>query len=1596
MKNLLFPLFASLLISFCVVNLSASDEKSYDEVFLDKYDNRSFDQIKIAVPSNITITASDELSVSEGETHTASTGEIDNLFNSIFGESNFTDISKIERPDDLKNVSLPAGIFLEKEGFGIKIAIIKAYFAPEYIQMDMFAELSWKQTEGKSDIILRLGAWNVRSYYNEGWRNEVKFVLLDEITTIPLGSHLALSLNGCGFNPGDGSCTDGFENATYFNIDCNGIEQAKVFFRGKLTAKSEKLYNVTRNNDGTFTKPEKDKRKFEIDFNVEASLSSLYFELANIQPHYFTYDETDVILGIQGFTLDFDINKTNQALLNTNDDHITSHFGNNPQDIFWQGLYINALELYFPDKLTSGPERFMLKSSHLVIDENGIAFGLSFKEIKSLDFQKNLPVQVTNISLSVSRNELTHFKIDGAVSPAFLEKGPDLSFGFEHRAKAGETSATNAFTIRYVDGSDYTTNFIPAKLTAFSCTVTFPDNTENDSPSLEIIEFELKTNGTLAGLTLSAKDLVYNLHTNSFVSGTASIHVGRDANFKGFNISSTDVENNQPQESTASIKATFSKNNKVDLDLCIILSTSGDGENPLVIGGSGKFSFDYSPKIIDGETRFVNSLSVSEIGVLLNTETFAFEGGVRFYDPARDGGRSGFSGNVDMKIALSGNLEGGDNIEVSASIDFGTTTENAETIKYWALTASLVGVRVDIVSPALVATGAAIAVSNRMEPTQGTNGRVNFKPNKDRGLFIQATLFIDVVEKGKGNASFFALFGTDWQPRYLGMLAEFDMMVDVGAIVDVSELEEKLSIFSSGTGKTIAQTNLNNKEDLKNNLNALNKELENTVEKKNEDDTKASVETVYNNNEAHVKFNALLLIDFENAEFQVEATVNIKVGKVITGDGSVYLFAAKGVFYIHAGYKYYEFKAFSPKVEVFDKWDLLNIKIDFGNSLEASARAYFMLGKYIPSNFPTLDKLGLSEMPQLGRDKYNKLYNSSGPDFQDGVAFGLGFQATIQTPDDRFVWGKASVYAGALFKFTHYRNVQCEGFEKFGINNWYGSARAFAGIKADLSANVGFGSKSKKVELATMYLGAFLAAEFPNPSWFYGNVYGEGTALGIFKFDFQLPIEFGDKCTMINVPNEDINIKFINNISTGENLESDESIYTANPYEGIVVDFNYQIGNRVKMESFENPEQTRRYNLEVEEIGVKVDGSEYSYGVDAPIQVVKNWQNNNKKLTILPKDGEWKIDEGYPDKVGLKLYLTVYRDPIINLSKEKELVLFDETECKDAEGKNITAFDPEKLCTYVIDTVIWFKVAGAPTTLLAQNVIDSYPVIDQNYFFPDYGGQEAYLKIRYQDELFKGVDKNLIAKIYVGSETYEKTVTFSESDSKLKYDLPELSHASRYTVEIINESAAGNNNDPKVLFRYEFGTSKYNNFAEKIQDIKSVLSMFESWDNEISATCQYGEPFDGIDLYGSTHSMGKSLVEASVFFDSGNSYYDDNFKDFVDAVSEIGPHYEHLYINDLSLKLLFPQKQDYENYQTMRVNSIFPFLYNLDIYGIMKDKLCEYDNLVEDNGFCDSDLPFFSYEEIFPVRLQYLRGDESTNSGIVDFMYKPSLLSTND
>jgi hypothetical protein len=144
---------------------------------------------------------------------------------------------------------------------------------------------------------------------------------------------------------------------------------------------------------------------------------------------------------------------------------------------------------------------------------------------------------------------------------------------------------------------------------------------------------------------------------------------------------------------------------------------------------------------------------------------------------------------------------------------------------------------------------------------------------------------------------------------------------------------------------------------------------------------------------------------------------------------------------------------------------------------------------------------------------------STGDGFAVGASFSAGFDKEVSITDK---WkGYAAAGFGGGFDVSMLRmsqNAHCEGQSgPVGANRWYCQGQAYAYL------NGGFGAKHRKVDgtwesysIGSVAAAVLLQARLPKPSYFYGTIGLNVELLQVISFSFDVDVEFGNDCTIVN------------------------------------------------------------------------------------------------------------------------------------------------------------------------------------------------------------------------------------------------------------------------------------------------------------------------------------------------------------------------------------------------------------------------------------------------------------------------------------------------
>ncbi|MBA6156661.1 hypothetical protein H3Z83_09060 [Tenacibaculum sp. S7007] len=557
-----------------------------------------------------------------------------------------------------------------------------------------------------------------------------------------------------------------------------------------------------------------------------------------------------------------------------------------------------------------------------------------------------------------------------------------------------------------------------------------------------------------------------------------------------------------------------------------------------------------------------------------------------------------------------------------------------------------------------------------------------------------------------------------------------------------------------------------------------------------------------------------------------------------------------------------------------DEWHLLigtpqdrvGVEIDLA-ILKVKMDSYFMTGDNLPGSPPPPSIVA----DILGVDVSDLDYMRDLNMLESGYGLAFGASLSVTTGDLTFLIFYARFDAGVGFDIMlkDYGDAHCKGSsEPIGMNGWYANGQAYAYLQGELGLTFRlFGSKTK-IPIISGGGAVLLQARLPNPAWFRGYLGGRYNLLGgLIKGRFRFKVELGDKCEVVGgSPLEGI-------VVIGD-LKPKDASTEVDVFAAPKAVFNLQI-NKI----FELPDETgdRKYKILLDEFSVKNNG--------APIVGEVKWNDKNDVAVFYSH-------EILPPNAQLKAYVQLHFEEFKNGKWEK---------IKD-DGKVATETKE-----------VSFATGEAPKTIPLNNIAYMYPVLgQQNLFIEEYGTAYINLK-RGQSYLFDAVpdwDKTMVMSS--GSETQIKSYTYSSAKKQIVYSLPKsMTKETVYNVDIklvsegnsdlndnVSESynakdiggddtentaevksktadEAATKDGERKLLAYDFRTSEYDTFEDKMDDMNKNNDLYDHVDYPYGLTLlakiDHQEPFDLLELRGNEFSGNAPLVEVRAILE--DSYY---------------------------------------------------------------------------------------------------------------------------
>jgi hypothetical protein len=609
--------------------------------------------------------------------------------------------------------------------------------------------------------------------------------------------------------------------------------------------------------------------------------------------------------------------------------------------------------------------------------------------------------------------------------------------------------------------------------------------------------------------------------------------------------------------------------------------------------------------------------------------------------------------------------------------------------------------------------------------------------------------------------------------------------------------------------------------------------------------------------------------------------------------------------------------------------DRIGLKIGIG-SISIETGSYLMVG----TNIPSAPGLPPQVVDMLGEDPANLDYMSGLNAIGAGKGFAFGANLSISTGDLTFLilYANYSMGMGFDLMLKDYGEMQCKGHSgAIGMDGWYANGQAYTYMHGELGVKVNLWFIKGKFPIIKADVATLMQAMLPNPSYFKAYLTARAEILGgLVKVNTRFKIEVGEVCELVMPGSSPLDMAMISDVSPSDGT-SEISVFTSPQ-----ATFNMAIEKSFTVQD-DSGEKTFRIKLRD---FVLNDGSENIVGQlkwNAAKDVVSFLSHE-----ILPP----KKDVTATVKVVFEELKSGHWSPVLTSGKEAEEI-----------------------------KTVHFTTTDAPKDIPAENVLYAYPVIDQKYFLKD-ETTKGYIQLRQgQSYLFPADMKNQV--VYENERGNKQSVdfTYSSANNRIDYTVPAVSNKTAYTLRIVTlnkdeqtsengaastesllsdsemgsidvskkQAVAGTRTDVgKTLLAYDFATSAYSTFRDKINNIRkkdaaaktlsSDLLMFKYYTEEM-------EPFDLAELAGTDRTENKPLIALSAALDEYYFTAKINpllYKDYPlsgafrvsrEDVDEIGvpPHRALPVIEEYLTKV--------ENGEfTGITKTVFPYYYNLPYY----------------------------------------------------------------
>lgn len=1300
-------------------------------------------------------------------------------------------------------INLPIGMKRTIGGMEITIAISRFALQTSSTELGVYAKAVIPQGTNGGRTVLFFGAEGIKGTHTGGLVGELKLSLLHDVEIPFNGGNTKIVLKGNGLRKDRGIS----QSDTYMIIGCDGFHNlaidAEVHFPTSLIVRAggQGTANSSTYKPATNNINKDGNLSNQVIGHFNTVIESWNDLLVSLDlPSFEIKGLKDYVFSLNNVILDFS-SKRNAKTIRFPQEYQQNYLPD--EQVLWRGIYAENVSVTLPEAFS----RASFSAKGLLIDDYGITGLFSADSILSLDkgSADGWRFSVDHFGLNLMAGELVAAEFTGRLGLPF--KGKNTTLGYE-----GYLQPNNEYTMRVKNEEALDFSIFKAKAHL----------EKNSSVTLRLVENRFIPEAILHGYMTLGKE-----GNSDSTSQTKFDKIS----FRGLRLTtvapyiSAEYFGYEGEAKLGHFPLSINKLALNHSDTQHVRLTIGAGINLGKNLFSGATELNLLAKY-ENQTWVFDKLEVGSIAVnSVIAGVITLNGHLNWHRGDAIYG-NGFAGDVALGFSFDGKVE--KDTSIKSKHDISITARAAfgrkDDFRYWyadGMATFHPGIPI-IGALTLNGIGGALTSGVRAEGRSPEGGRFtssNYIPDASMGIGFKASTVIEIGKVAYGEAAFEMIFSKAGGLELAGFYGYGEFPNRGGGSVSTSEkLEKQQRTFPAKLSEQFKQQDWTQ-------LAEAIKSMPDAIK------------------DMGLSGTLRIQMDFQNHVLLASSDVYLNTpSEFIRGVGER---GKAGWGVLHIDPKEWYLHLGTPT-------NRLGVQLAVGNILAVKTGSYFMAGNRIP-DMPAPPQAVADLLGQdIGRLSLGRNLDA----LSTGKGFAFGSELSVKTGDIQFLIMYANFNAGLGFDvmLKDYAQAQCRGRSgTIGMDGWYAMGQTYAYLQGELGVKVKLWLIRIRVPVIKGGAAALLQAGLPDPTFFKGYLGVNLNVLGLIKGKARFKLSIGEECDVVIPGSSPIEEPMINDLAPADK-ENEVSVFSVPQ-----ATFNIAIGK--SFEATTDAGETTYYRINLKEFIVK-----------------------DKKEHVIPGKLLWG-----KDKTDVRFQSKEILPPNTDLTAEVRIIF---EELKNGVWKPVlTSGKPA-----FEEKINHFTTGSAPSDIPMRNIVYAYPVIGQRYFLPkEYS--KGYVQLQFgQKYLFeKGFDYKL-SFVTKQNERIATDFKYNEAENRLEFTLPELRRQTEYTLDLSYSAAqkdmANDNKKSSVIkeikdnddfsgqiggdkaiakisnemeqsiLKYDFTTSQYATFREKMRSVKvrDNLAIDAGVALLLGANVQGKEAFDEAEVIGVEKTQYKPLL----------------------------------------------------------------------------------------------------------------------------------------